>query len=157
MGAQFPIPVALSIRQPPVDHDPGAGHRLSRHLHASGQESRLLEKDSPHGRGNTDPAVWFRTKPEYSLPHVVPRRGVRLPPRWIGSISLGQFTDHRTFCGCPKLAEFAAYSRFTGGRLGHFSDSWPSKLSVRFLAFSPHILLSVPLDHTGGQGHKPRL
>jgi len=30
MGAQFPIPVAFSICQPPVDHYPGAGPRLSR-------------------------------------------------------------------------------------------------------------------------------
>ncbi len=42
----------------PGDHDPGAGHRLSRHLHASSQENRLLEKDNPHGRGNVDSAGW---------------------------------------------------------------------------------------------------
>ena len=29
--------------------------------------------------------------------------------------------------------------------------------SVRFLVFSPDILLPVPLDHTGAQVHKPQL
>jgi hypothetical protein len=37
---------------------PGAGYRLPCHLHASGQEVRLFAKDSPHWRGNLDPAVW---------------------------------------------------------------------------------------------------
>ena len=36
----------------------GTGHRLPRHLHVPGQESRLLEKGSPHWRGNVDPAIW---------------------------------------------------------------------------------------------------
>ena len=63
-------------------------------FHAFGQESRLLEEDSPHGRGNTDPAVWFRTKPEYSLPYVVPGRGVCRPRQWISSISLNQCSDY---------------------------------------------------------------
>ena len=50
MGAQFSIPTAFSLRQPPVDHRPGAGYCLPRHLHASVQEGRLFEKDSPHMR-----------------------------------------------------------------------------------------------------------
>ena len=48
----------LSLRQPSVDHRPGAGDRLPRHLHASDQESRLFEKDSPHWRGHVDSAIW---------------------------------------------------------------------------------------------------
>ena len=56
MGPQLPIPTALSIRQPPADHGPDAGDRLSRPLHVSGQESRLLEKDSSHWRGHIDSA-----------------------------------------------------------------------------------------------------
>ena len=47
----------LSLRQPSVDHRPGAGYRLPRHLHASGQEGRLFEKDSPHWCGNADSAI----------------------------------------------------------------------------------------------------
>ncbi len=48
----------------------------------------------PHGHGNTDPVVWFRTEPEYSLSYADPGWGVCRPPRRINLISLGQFTDH---------------------------------------------------------------
>ena len=48
----------FSLRQPSGDHGPGARDSQSRHHHASGQEGRLFEKDSPHGCGNVDPAVW---------------------------------------------------------------------------------------------------
>ena len=82
------------LRQPSGDHGPGARDSQSRHHHPSGQEGRLFEKDSPHGRGNVDPAVWFRTELEYSLSYAVPGWGVCRPHRWIGSISLGQFTNH---------------------------------------------------------------
>jgi hypothetical protein len=57
VDAQFSIPVTLSLRQLPTDHGPGVGHRLPYHLHASDKKNRLLKKDSPHWRGNTDPAV----------------------------------------------------------------------------------------------------
>ena len=36
--------------QSPGDRGPGVGHRLPRHLHASGQEGRLFVKDSSHWR-----------------------------------------------------------------------------------------------------------
>ena len=58
VGAQLSIPVAFSLRQPSGDHGPGARDGQSRHHHASGQEGRLFEKDSPHGCGNVDPAIW---------------------------------------------------------------------------------------------------
>jgi hypothetical protein len=91
----FPVaPVALSLRQPSVDHRPGARDRLPRHLHVSDQESRLFEKDSPHWHGHVDSAIWSCSEPEYTLSHAVPGWGVCRPPRWINSISLGQFTDH---------------------------------------------------------------
>ena len=56
MGAQFSIPVELSLRQPFVNHRPGAGYRLPCHLLASGQEGRLFAKDSRHWRDNVDPS-----------------------------------------------------------------------------------------------------
>ena len=68
MGAQFSIPIALSIRQPPFNHRAGAGCRLSRHLHASDQESRLLEKGSPYWRSNTDSAIWTVRRPGCAEP-----------------------------------------------------------------------------------------
>ena len=69
MGAQLSIPVTFSLRQPSGDHGSGARDSQSRHHHTSGQEGRLFEKDSPHGRGNVDSAVWTvrrpgRTEPE---------------------------------------------------------------------------------------------
>ena len=46
---------------------------------------------------------------------------------------------------------------WTSDCFGSVSAAHRKLSSVRFLAFSPHILLSVPLDHTGAQGHKPKL
>ena len=42
---------------------------------------------------------------EYTLSHAVPGWGVCRPPRWINSISLGQFTDHP---GAIQLAQTIA-------------------------------------------------
>jgi hypothetical protein len=137
----------FSLRQPSVNHGPGAWDSQSRHHHASGQEGRLFEKGSPHGLGNADPAVWtvrrlyalrvfmpcgylcpagiyalrvpaaLNLNPNAArftfmahipvrhpavvqigtpadLSYAVPGWGVCRPPRWISSISLGQFTDH---------------------------------------------------------------
>jgi hypothetical protein len=68
VGAQLSIPVAISLRQPSGDHGPGARDRQSRHRHASGQEGRLFEKDSPPWRSNADPAIWSVRRPGCTKP-----------------------------------------------------------------------------------------
>jgi 3-isopropylmalate dehydrogenase len=55
--ARVGFEVARRRRQPSGDHGPSARDSQSRHHHASGQEGRLFEKDSPYGRGNVGSQV----------------------------------------------------------------------------------------------------